>query len=107
MFTKDIKLFKQHRQGFCKVVDDDELKKEYLTVIIDDMQDKYFERLERMDKEHNKTIKVCFTWVAILACVWTIGYFIVGNEREKRTEQRLRILEQQIERGVENNVGNN
>ena len=61
-------------------MEDDELKKECLTVIIDDMQDKYFERLERMDKEHNKTIKVCFTWVAILACVWTIGYFIVGNE---------------------------
>ena len=88
-------------------MEDDELKKKYLTVIIDDMQDKYFERLERMDKEHNKTIKICFTWVAILACVWTIGYFIVGNEREKRTEQRLRILEQQIEREVENNVGNN
>ena len=62
---------------------------------------------KRMDKEHNKTIKICFTWVAILACVWTIGYFVVGNEREKRTEQRLRILEQQIEREVENNVGNN
>ena len=62
---------------------------------------------KRMDKEHNKTIKICFTWVAILACVWTIGYFVVGNEREKRTEQRLRVLEQQIEREVENNVGNN
>ena len=84
-----------------------ELKKESLTVIIDDMQDKYFERLERMDKEHNKTIKVCFTWIVILACVWTIGYFIVGNEREKRMEQRLRILEQQIEREVDNNVENN
>ena len=88
-------------------MEDDELKKECLTVIIDDMQDKYFERLERMDKEHNKTIKVFFTWVVILACVWIIGYFIVGNEREKRTEQRLKILEQRIERGVENNVGNN
>ena len=88
-------------------MESDELKKECLTVIIDDMQDKYFERLERMDKEHNKTIKVFFTWVVILACVWIIGYFIVGNEREKRTEQRLKILEQRIERGVENNVGNN
>ena len=58
-------------------------------------------------KNITKTIKVCFTWVAILACVWTIGYFIVGNEREKRTEQRLKILEQRIEREVENNVGNN
>ena len=88
-------------------MEDDELKKECLTVIIDDMQEKYFERLERMDKEHNKKIKICFTWVAILACVWTIGHFIVGNEREKRIEQRLRRLEQQIEREVENNVGNN
>ena len=62
---------------------------------------------KNFEKTLDKTIKVCFTWVAILACVWTIGYFIVGNEREKRTEQRLKILEQQIEREVENNVGNN
>lgn len=47
-------------------------------VLNDDLQDKYFERLERIVKDCNKTLRTLFICVSFFISIWIIGYFVVA-----------------------------
>lgn len=53
------------------------LNKEEKYIIEDDLQNKYFERLERITKDYNKTLRVIFICVSIVCALWVTGYFVV------------------------------
>ena len=44
----------------------------------EDIQDKYFERLERITKEYCKTLRTFFITQSIFISIWIIGYFMVA-----------------------------
>ena len=44
----------------------------------EDIQDKYFERLERITKEYCKTLRTFFITQSIFIAIWIIGYFMVA-----------------------------
>ena len=44
----------------------------------EDIQDKYFERLERITKEYCKTLRTFFITQSIFIVIWIIGYFMVA-----------------------------
>lgn len=41
----------------------------------EDIQDKYFERLERITKEYCKTLRTFFITQSVFIAIWIIGYF--------------------------------
>ena len=47
-------------------------------VLNDDLQDKYFERLERIVKDCNKTLRTLFICVSFFISIWIIGYLVVA-----------------------------
>lgn len=51
-------------------------EKKYL--LEDDLQNKYFERLERIVKDCNKTLRTLFICVSVFISLWIIGYFTVA-----------------------------
>ena len=44
----------------------------------EDIQDKYFERLEKITKEYCKTLRTFFITQSIFIAIWIIGYFMVA-----------------------------
>ena len=44
----------------------------------EDIQDKYFERLERITKEYCKTLRTFFITQSVFIAIWIIGYFMVA-----------------------------
>lgn len=44
----------------------------------EDIQDKYFERLEKITKEYCKTLRLFFITQSIFVDLWILGYFIVS-----------------------------
>ena len=44
----------------------------------EEIQDKYFERLERMTKEYCKTLRTFFITQSVFIAIWIIGYFMVA-----------------------------
>ena len=44
----------------------------------EDIQDKYFERLERITEEYCKTLRTFFITQSIFISIWIIGYFMVA-----------------------------
>ena len=44
----------------------------------EDIQDKYFERLERITKEYCKTLRTFFITQTVFIAIWIIGYFMVA-----------------------------
>lgn len=52
--------------------------KQDVTTIVEDIQQKYFERLERITKDYNKTIRTIFYCITFFICVWIMGYFTVA-----------------------------
>ena len=47
-------------------------------VLEEDIQDKYFERLEKITKEYCKTLRTFFITQSIFIAIWIIGYFMVA-----------------------------
>ena len=52
--------------------------KQDVTTIVEDIQQKYFERLEKITKDYNKTIRHIIYCITFFICVWIIGYFTVA-----------------------------
>jgi ribosome recycling factor len=44
----------------------------------EDIQNKYFERLEKITKEYCKTLRTFFITQSIFIAIWIIGYFMVA-----------------------------
>ena len=47
-------------------------------VLEEDIQDKYFERLEKITKEYCKTLRTFFITQSVFIAIWIIGYFMVA-----------------------------
>ena len=52
--------------------------KQEITTIVEDIQQKYFERLEKITKDYNKTIRHIFYCITFFMVIWIIGYFTVA-----------------------------
>ena len=53
-------------------------KTEEQEALMDNIQDKYFERLEKITKEYCKTLRLFFITQSIFVDLWILGYFIVS-----------------------------
>lgn len=52
--------------------------KQDITAIVEEIQEKYFDRLEKITHDYNKTIRHIFYGITLFICVWIIGYFTVA-----------------------------
>lgn len=52
--------------------------KREITTIVEEIQEKYFERLEKITKDYNKTIRHIFYCITFFIITWIIGYFTVA-----------------------------
>ena len=58
-------------------------KIEETKVIEEDIQDKYFERLEKITREYCKTLRTFFITQSIFIAIWIIGYFALMISTKK------------------------
>ena len=52
--------------------------KQDITAIVEEIQEKYFDRLEKLTHDYNKTIRHIFYAITLFICTWIIGYFAVA-----------------------------
>lgn len=58
-------------------------KIEETKVIEEDIQNKYFERLEKITREYCKTLRTFFITQSIFIAIWIIGYFALMISTKK------------------------
>ena len=52
--------------------------KDELEILLENNQDKYFQQLDRINKDNNKTIRTIFICICIVITVWIIGAFMIN-----------------------------
>lgn len=52
--------------------------KQDITAIVEEIQQKYFDRLEKITQDYNKTIRHIFYSITLFITIWIIGYFTVA-----------------------------